>query len=101
MAAKTYVNEGATSSHSISFFDSDGSAVVPESLRYQVSDGSVFSIQWTTIANSTAEIKISATINTIGIGGNERYLTVEATHNGGDKITSEVVYTLVDLKGVP
>ena len=101
MAAKTYVNEGSTSDHSISFFDSGGVAVTPESLRYRVTDGSVDVVPWAILANNATEIEISATANTIGTVSNKRYLTVEATHNGGDKITSEIVYTLANLKGIP
>lgn len=98
---KTYVNEGSTSYHAIAFFDKDGVSVVPESLRYHVTDGTAEVVPWTTIAAGATEIEISATANTIGSGASKRYLAVEATHNGGDKITNEALYYLSDLMGVP
>ena len=102
MAQKTYVNEGSTSTHAISFTGADGLPVTPESLRYRVTAGpEIDVVAWATIANNSTSIEISATSNTIGTTGSKRYLTVEATHNGGDKITSEIAYSLVDLKGVP
>jgi hypothetical protein len=70
-------------------------------LRYRVTDGVTDIVPWATLSNVATSVEVSATANTIGTGGNKRYLTVEATHNGGDKITSEIAYTLTDLKGYP
>lgn len=99
--AKVTVNEGSTSYHPIGLVDKDGAVVAPEALRYKVTagDGSVL-VQWETIPANSTEIEVSAAVNTISAGGNRRTLTVEATHNGGDKITAETTYTLENLVGV-
>ena len=94
------VNEGSTSYHAIIITDKSGATVVPESLRYKLSDSIGVLIEWTSLDISTTEIVIPAAMNVIGIYGRKRFLTVEATHNGGDKIPSEIEYELVDLKGV-
>jgi hypothetical protein len=100
--SKTHVNEGSTSYHPITIIDKDGVAATPESLRYRLTGNNGEEvIEWTTIETNSAEIEVDATSNTIGTTGAKRYLTVEATHNGGDKITSELAYTLVNLKGIP
>lgn len=100
--ARNTVNEGSTSYHAISAVNKDGVAVTPEGLRYRVTgENGVELVAWTTVATSTTEIELSATINTIGAtGGKKRYLAVEITHGGGDKITEELEYSIRDLKGV-
>lgn len=99
--AKVTVKEGSTSYHPIEPVDKDGAVVTPEALRYKVTagDGTVL-VPWTTIPASTIEIEVSAAANTVTTGGNRRILTIEATHNGGDKITAEATYTLENLVGV-
>lgn len=100
--ARETVNEGSTSYHALSFRDQNGLAVAPESIRYRLmGDASAVLLDWQTTEPDAVEIEIPATLNVIGpAGGKKRYLTVECTHNEGDKITSEAAYTLVDLKGV-
>lgn len=101
MAIKTYINEGSTSYHSLAFTDKDGAAVSPSALRYRVTSGTGTDlVPWETIDAGSTEIEISATVNTIGANGNKRFLTVEATHNGGDKITAELEYTIKNLTGI-
>lgn len=101
MSTRIAVNEGSTSYHDISAVGIDGSVVVPESIRYRLmtSEG-VEVVAWTTVDSQTTRIEIAATNNIIGTTGKQRYLTVEITHNGGKKITEEVNYTLVNLKGI-
>lgn len=99
--ARLTINEGSTSYHSIAPVNKVGEAVTPEAIRYRVTgDGGVEVVAWTTVDASITEIEISATINTIGTTGKKRYIAVEITHSGGDKITEELEYTLRDLKGV-
>lgn len=96
------INEGSTSYHSIAPVNKAGEAVTPEAIRYRVTgNGGVQVADWVTASPSATEIELSATINTIGATtGKKRYLTVEITHGGGDKITEEIEYTIRDLKGV-
>lgn len=99
--ARLTINEGSTSYHSIAPVNKAGEAVTPEAIRYRVTgDGGVEVVAWTTVDPSITEIKIPATINTIGTTGKKRYIAVEITHGGGDKITEELEYTLLNLKGV-
>lgn len=96
-----YINEGSTSYHSITPVNKAGEAVVPEAIRYRVlGDNGAQIVDWTAINENATEIELSATINTISTTGKKRYLTVEITHDGGDKITEEILYTIKDLKGV-
>lgn len=99
--ARVTVNEGSTSYHAISAVNKEGEAVAPEAMRYKVTgEAGAGLVAWTTIDPSTTEIEVSSTVNTVGTAGKKRYLTVEVTHGGGDKITEELEYTLVDLKGI-
>lgn len=99
--ARITINEGSSSYHSILPVNKDGEAVTPESIRYRVTgDGGAEIVEWTTVDPSTTEIAVSAATNTIGITGKKRYLAVEITHGGGDKITEELEYALRDLKGL-
>jgi hypothetical protein len=101
MASRIVVNEGSTSYHAITITDADGAPVTPESLRYRLmaAEG-VEIVAWTVLAVDATEIEIASTNNVIGTTGRKRYLTVEATHNGGDKITAETEYWLSSFKGV-
>lgn len=97
----TTVNEGSTSYHPIVITDASGEIVTPEALRYKLSDSlSTALVDWTTISAVSTLIEIQSTLNTIGVGGVKRFLTIEATHDGGKKITSEIEYELIDLKGL-
>lgn len=100
--ARLTINEGSTSYHSIAPVNKAGEAVTPEAIRYRVTgDGGVEVVAWTTVDPSITEIEMPETVNTIGAtGGKKRYLAVEITHGGGDKITEELEYSLRDLKGV-
>lgn len=96
------VNEGSTSYHDFTLLGVDGGGVVPEALRYRLTAGNgVELIPWTQLALDCRQIEISAELNTIGDSGPWRYLAIEATHSGGDKITEEKVYKINELKGVP
>jgi hypothetical protein len=101
MASRVVVNEGSTSYHAITITDADGAPVTPEALRYRLmaAEG-VEIIAWTALAVDATEIEVDAADNIIGETGSKRFLTLEATHNGGDKITSELEYKIVNLKGV-
>jgi hypothetical protein len=96
------INEGSTSYHNIAIHGYDGSIITPDLLRYKITDGFKVTItDWTVIDNDTDQISISPTINTISTThGKLRYLTVEATHNTTDKITSEVCYEITNLIGI-
>ena len=99
--ARIEVNEGSTSYHPLTIENKDGVTVTPEALRYRLlADDGTELVAWTSLSTSATEIEVSATHNTIGTSGKKRYLTVEATHSGGDKITEELTYTLVGLQGV-
>ena len=96
------VNEGTTSYHPITIKGPSGQIVTPESIKYKITGwaGSEI-VAWTTVDNNIDSIEISATINTISATyGDTRNLTIEVTHNGGDKITEELVYTIRDLRGI-
>ena len=96
------VNEGTTSYHPIIIKGPSGQIVNPESIRYKVTgwNGSTI-VDWTVIDNDTESIEISSIVNTIStLHGDSRNLTIEVTHNGGDKITEELVYTIRDLRGI-
>jgi hypothetical protein len=102
MATKKTVNEGSTSYHALDIRSAAGAVVVPEVLRYRLTAGEGIDIvPWTPLSTAAVEVEISAESNIIGTIGKKRYLTVEATHGGGDKITSELEYSIVDLKGMP
>lgn len=95
------VNDGSTSYHDLSFLDAAGADVVPEAIRYRLMASETYElIPWTALPLDCRSIKIAAGLNTILNGGNRRYLSVEVTHNGGDKITAELGYFIVDLKGI-
>ena len=102
MNSNIFINEGSTSYHSIAIVDQNGALVVPQSLRYRLKASSIDIIQdWTSIPTDSTEIVVTPEQNTIGPAWKERFLTVEATYNNGQKITSEIGYTLVDLVGYP
>ena len=95
------VNEGSTSYHALAFYGADGLEANPEAIRYRLTaDGGAELIPWTALGLDCRLIEISAELNTIGGIGAKRYLIVEATHNGGDKITQELGYTIFDLRGI-
>lgn len=95
------VNEGSTSYHPIVITDASGEIVTPEALRYKLSDSlSTSLVDWTVISAETTLIEIQSSLNIIAQGGKKRFLTIEATHDGGKKITSEIEYELIDLKGL-
>lgn len=102
MATSLTVKEGSTSYHPLEMLDRDGVAVIPEALRYKVTgENGVELVPWSSLSINAELVEISATVNTIGLtGGKKRYLTMEATHSGGDKITDELEYGLVNLKGI-
>jgi hypothetical protein len=97
------INEGSTSYHNLVILGYDGIPIIPDLLRYKVlgSFGGAM-LDWTIIDPSSEQIIISATINTISnTHGAKRYLTIEATHDTTSKITSEICYEIVNLKGIP
>ena len=99
--ARTTIKEGSTSYHSITITNEAGVAVTPEALRYRLVAGNgIELVAWTDLPTSTTEIEVSAAHNTVGASGKRRYLTVEATHGGGDKITNELTYILIDFQGI-
>jgi len=101
MSGQLNVPEGSTSYHAIKIIGPDGLPAVPEALRYRLMASEAATIRdWVVIPEDSTVIEISAADNTIGQDGADRYLAVEATHNGGKKITSELKYTIIDLKGV-
>jgi hypothetical protein len=96
------INEGSTSYHNLVILGYDGVPIVPDLLRYKVlgSFGGII-VDWTVIDSDTEQIVLSATINTISnTHGAKRYLTIEATHDTTSKITSEICYEIVNLKGI-
>jgi hypothetical protein len=101
MASRVVVKEGSTSYHAITITDADGAPVTPEALRYRLmaAEG-VEIVAWTPLAVDATTIEIDAENNIIGDTGSKRFLTLEATHNGGAKITEEEEYKIVNLKGV-
>lgn len=98
------VKEGTTSYHTYEFLDSDDVQVPSvESARYKLSSARGILIDWTDISGTaaTGTIEIASTYNVMNdVTDIYRYLTIEATHNGGDKISDEEIYTLVPLKGI-
>lgn len=95
------VNEGSTSYHAISFTDQSGAPVVPEALRYRLTAGEgAIILDWVDLSSDATEVIVSSEHNIIGSQGAKRYLTIQATHNGGEIITEEVAYTIVNLIGV-
>ena len=97
------VNEGSTSYHPIAFFDANEMPLSPSAIRYRVSDSKgVALVPWTNHDVNIDFITVSATTNTIDANsGTKRVLTVEATHGTAEKITTELVYELVNLIGFP
>jgi hypothetical protein len=94
------VKEGSTSRHSIAFFNKEGAAIVPSSLRYRLTDGNGGEVEpWSSWPADSTAIVIDAESNKMFDFGPSRYLTVEATYDGG-KITAEASYTLTNLKGI-
>lgn len=102
METPTVIKEGSTSYQSISFTDKNGAAIpAPSAVRYKVcTDTGAVLVPWTNLnPPDIGEIEISAEVNTIGRNGRKRFLTVEATHGIGKKITTEFVYELEHLAG--
>ena len=98
---RTSVNEGSTSYHTFTITNRAGDPVSPSALRYRLlASGGVVLVPWATLNTQATEIEVSAANNTIGTYGRARFLTIEATHSGGDVITEELEYELRDLKGI-
>lgn len=92
------VNEGTTSHHPFTLVDKNSAPVVPESLRYQLMASSkVLLLPWTSLPPNAVEVVVPAELNMIGTVGKKRYLAIEATHNGSEKITGEIQYQIHDL----
>lgn len=100
----TSVKEGRTSYHSYEFLDGDDVQVPSvESKRYKLSSATATLIDWTAIAGTApaGTITIAAEHNIMADADDtRRYVTIEATHNGGEIITDELGYVIVDLVGV-
>lgn len=96
-----FIPEGSTSYHHLIFKNADGTLITPEAIRYKVTSGNGdILVEWTSITTDSTEIKVSSTVNTIGINGSIRFLTVEITFNTSEKLTGEIKYTLDDLVGI-
>jgi len=89
--------------------DVNGLPVTPSALRYRVmgfnseeGPGALVTelLPWTTLATSVREIVVPAAMNIIGTTGASRHVCIEVTHNGGEKITHEIVYLIENLKGI-
>lgn len=102
MVSVKEVKEGSTSYHALAITAKDGTPVQPEGIRYKLTGMTKKEIiSWTEVPADTLEIKIPGVANTIGAaGGDTRFLTIEVTHTGGDTITSELEYKIINLVGV-
>lgn len=99
----TTVSDGSTSYHPYELQDADGVTVANvEALEYRLSDALNTLVDWTAIdLLPEGTITVSAEYNTMKFANDtERYLTLRATHNGGEIITDEQEYTLTDLTGI-
>lgn len=95
------VDENTASHHPFSLLDVDEAPVTPELLRYRLmASAEVEIIPWTEVDVGTTTIVVPAASNIIGTTGKRRYLTLSITHNGGEIMTSEARYKLIDLKGI-
>lgn len=95
--------EGATSYHDFSFLDKNDDPITnAESIRYKLSDGVNIVFDWVDFAPAVApgEIEIEAVNNITSDCLVLRYLTIEATHNGGKKITQTIAYRLINSPNI-
>lgn len=86
-----FVNEGSTSVLSISFYDENGSAIIPYSVDYRIDDESGEEIKKNTSVTpgETVEITISSTENRILNKSKpieKRIVSVKYTWSGGSKV---------------
>lgn len=91
-------SEGSTSYHDYSFTDKNGDPIeTAEAIRYKLSDGVEILKDWEAIEPPTApgEIEIDGALNIID-GSCKRFLTIEATHDGGKKIQKTIMYELTN-----
>ncbi len=107
------VPEGSTSHHDYSLKGKDGVAVASvEGLEMKLSTwGKEIVLDWTSIPLSpSGTIVVTAEQNTISASETTsttslmstvgRYITLRATHNGGETITGEIEYDIEPLVGV-
>jgi len=97
------VNEGSASHHQFTLDGANGLPIPgnPETLQYRLMASETETIiDWTQLPVSAREVVISGSHNTITGGKTARYLTIKATHSGGEEITSELRYSLINLMGV-
>lgn len=95
------VEAGSTSYHDIAAINSAGAAVVPESIRYRLLAGPDLEvIEWSDLTPTLTQIVVPAESNMIVGGRRSRFLTVEITHDNGNKIVQEIRYNLEPIKGL-
>ena len=108
------VNEGTSSSHPYSLDGEDGNPVATvEGLKIKLSTAAQETIfDWKDIPLlPSGTIKVTGLENTLSasekgkVAGSMfvstgRYITIAATHNGGDTITKDEYYTIVDIVGI-
>lgn len=102
------VSEGSVAYVEATFKDRTGALVAPASARYRVdcrTTGTAL-VVWTAISGVTSVqlIEIGSTVNAMVIAGNDlevKTITVEATYNANDKITSDYDYFVKNLRNYP
>lgn len=106
MSVLAVVNEGSTAWLDVSFFDSAGAASTPSAVSYSIVDGrtgAVVRAATSVTPASIVTITLTPADNDIlveGSVGEERLVTVTATHGAGDVKTEEYRYQVRALRGV-
>jgi len=107
MAELEQVNERSTAYLSVTFRDKAGAAQAPSSAAYRIDDaGSGQVVRGDTAIptpGSTVEITLTPADNALLAEANpyeRRRVTVTAEYGGGEAVTAEYVYRVVNLAGV-
>ncbi len=103
MAIVSVVNEGSSSTLTITFRDKDGVEFAPSSATYQVNDEKIQAVmlpETALPAGSSVEVEMTPAINTIVNDCNPtetRVVTIRATY-GSEKLTEEYKYKVKNLR---
>lgn len=100
------VNEGSHLSFTARFYDADGTAAAPTSVRYKVEDIETEEnmVSWTTASAATAvSFTIPASANVIEDESNRRerrLLTVEANQGTDTAYSASTYYDVINVLGI-
>lgn len=102
------VNEQSTAYLTVTFRNKAGAAEAPAAAKYRIDDvasgSAVLGETAITPVAATVEVRLTPNNNTLLEAGNPselRRVTVVGEYGQGDAVTSEYVYEVINLSGVP